>query len=100
MVVGQRGERRLVKRFAEREIKRERAVHGRSASGTTGPTRERGATWRNERGRGKGRPHLPESGENEEDEVQETGARTRLNSKRARVEEEAEDPELLPGAKH
>jgi hypothetical protein len=100
MVVGQRGERRLVKRFAEREIKMERAVHGCSASGTKGPTRGRGATWRNERGRGKGRPRLPESGENKEDEVQETGARTRLNSKQARDEEEAEDPELLPGAKH
>ncbi len=99
-MVGQRGERRLVKRFAEREIERERAVRGRGASGTTWPTRGRGATWRNKRGQGKGRPHLHESGVNEEDEVQETSARARLNSKQARNEEEAEDPEVLTAAKH
>jgi hypothetical protein len=101
-VVGKKGERRLVKRFADREVERLRTMRGRgtAARKLAIPTRARGATnvVRNRRGADQ------MVGEDEAEgasEVERTMGRTRLNSRRTRENEE--DPEILeemPATKH
>jgi hypothetical protein len=104
-VIGRRGDKRLVKRFADREVDRTRVTRGRGRAtrGVEPPTRGKGGQPTRGRGRvaegvygpeaGVYRPEAVEDGE----EVQEVGARTRLNSKRTRPEEE--DEEDMPVAK-
>jgi flagellar biosynthesis GTPase FlhF len=112
-VVGRKGDKRLVKRFAEREVERMRMARGRgqaprgSGRGPTGPVRGRGLEAghnRPERGHGNGAAAVagarPRGRESEEEEVQEIGTRGRLNSKRARGEEDMEDIDEIPVAKH
>ncbi len=99
-VVGRKGDRRLVKRFADREIERMRAVRGRGRAtrGMAPTTRDRETPVARGRGRVTAGMYRPDEAAGEEVEVQEVGTRTRLNSKRGRADEEAE--EEMPAAKH
>jgi hypothetical protein len=106
-VVGRKGEKRLVKQFAEREVERMRKQgRGNGTGRQTITVRGRGTTTASVRGRGLGR-EVRGTGLGVEDvdysgkEERTATSRTRLNSKRNREMED--DPEIvgeMPAAKH
>jgi hypothetical protein len=105
-VVGRKGEKRLVKAYADREAERLRAGRGRGEVRRPGivPIRGRGRVGPG--GRTRGGATAAGSGaeaswREEEEEAQVRGTRTRLNSKRTRpAEGDDEDMDEMPAAKH